>query len=64
MASAVLLLCLVAIVNLVLGQDSTPSSASAAPSIVTASGSSQATHIVTAGKVFILLICEHELGEG
>lgn len=50
MASIVLSLCLVALANAVLGQDSTPSSSSAAPRVVTASGSSQATHIVTVGK--------------
>ncbi len=64
MASVVITLCLVALANVVLGQDSTPSPASAAPSIVTASGSSQATHIVTAGKVYVLLVCKHEFGEG
>ncbi len=64
MASFVITLCLVALANVVLGQDSTPSSASAAPSIVTASGSSQATHIVTVGKVYVLLVCKHGFGEG
>lgn len=57
MASVVLVLCLVALANVVLGQDSAPSPSSAAPSAVTASGSLQATHIVTVGKVCALLVC-------
>lgn len=64
MASIVLSLCLVALANVVLGQDSTPSSSSAAPRVVTASGSSQATHIVTVGKVRVFLLCKHGVGEG
>ncbi|KAL9075643.1 MAG: hypothetical protein Q9161_001394 [Pseudevernia consocians] len=50
MAWVVISLCLVALANVVLGQDSTPSPSSAAPSIVTASGSLQATHVVTVGQ--------------
>ena len=64
MAWVVISLCLVALANVVLGQDSTPSPSSAAPSIVTASGSLQATHVVTVGQVGVLLGCKHEFGDG
>ena len=64
MASAVLSLLLVGLAGVVLSQDSTPSQASAAPSIVTASGSSHATHIVTVGKVSLLLFCRPDFEEG
>lgn len=63
MASVILPLCLVALANVVLGQDSTPS-ASAALSVVTASGFLHATHFVTVGKVCVLLICKQGFGEG
>ena len=64
MASAVLSLFLIGLAGVVLSQDSTPSQTSAAPSIVTASGSSHATHIVTVGKVSLLLFCRPELEDG
>ena len=64
MASAVLFLLLIGLADVVLSQDSTPSRALAAPSIATASGSSHATHIVTVGKVSLLLFCRPEFEEG
>ena len=64
MALTVLSLFLIGLAGVVLSQDSTPSQASAAPSIVTASGSSHATHIVTVGKVHLLLSCRPEFEEG
>lgn len=51
MVSAILLVYLVGFVDLGLCQNSTASRTSAGPSIVTASGSSHATHIVTVGKL-------------
>lgn len=64
MALAVLPLFLIGLAGVVLSQDSTPSLASAAPSIVTASGSSHATHIVTVGKAKLLRFCRPESKEG
>ena len=64
MALAVLSLFLSGLAGVVLSQDSTPSQASAAPSIVTASGSAHATHIVTVGKVSLVLFCKAEFEEG
>ena len=64
MALVVLSLFLTGLADVVSSQDSTPSQASAAPSIVTASGSSHATHIVTVGKVNLLLSCRPESEEG
>ena len=64
MVLAVLPLFLIGLAGAVLSQDSTPSQASAAPSIVTASGSSHATHIVTVGKVNLFRFCRPESEEG
>lgn len=64
MASAILSLFLIGLADVVLSQEPTPSPASAVPSIVTASGSSHATHIVTVGKVCMLQVCKHGFREG
>lgn len=64
MASAVLSLFLIGLANVVLGQEPTPSPASVVPSVVTASGSPHATHIVTVGKVRMLQVCKHGFREG
>ena len=64
MAFAVFSLFLIGLAGVVLSQDSTPSQASAGPSIVTASRASHATHVVTVGKVILLLFCRPEFDEG
>ena len=61
MASVVLSLFLVSLANVVLSQDSSPSPALAAPSSMTATESAHATHTVTVGKVFVLLMCKKEM---